>query len=180
MLYILYGTIKRKTAPRQYIHDIDGYFDGYFEDSWIDDWAKRVLLEIDKSRFISPKVISSPILDIVSYDWISGGSKQLIMMNIESNVVYDGDNLGDNCWPLLLELSKTKNLAISLSYYPVFEWIDNVNVKILNTGQKINDFVSFRRSFISCEDTFNEFEFESIQWPIKIDASKFEEEEIDF
>lgn len=45
------------------------------------------------------------------------------MMNIAPDVIYDGDNLGDNCWPLFLELGKTKDIAISLSYFPQFDWI---------------------------------------------------------
>ena len=35
MIHILFGTIKRSTASRQYIHDIDGFFDGYFCEQWM-------------------------------------------------------------------------------------------------------------------------------------------------
>lgn len=181
MIYVLYGTIIRDNAPRQYIHDIDGYFDGYFSEEWVlNDWSNKVLSMIDKSKFIAPKIVESPVLGTISHEWISGGSKQLIMMNMFQDVVYDGDNLGDNCWPLLLELGKTKDLMMSLSYYPVFNWIDGGEVKAINTEETVRDFKSFNKGHLLTEDRNKEFEFSQVSWPLPINTSRFELGEIDF
>lgn len=179
MLYIKFGTIDMSTAPRQYIRDIDGFFDGYFENYWVDDWAKKVVLEIDKSTFLSPKTIQSPVLDVVPYFWISGGSKQLIMMNIEQSTVYDGDNFGDNCFRLLLELGQMKDIQMTLSYFPRFNWLDGAKATIIGTGEVVDSFDSFSDSF-GHGSTYERFDFNKIDWPIKINPDAFKEDEIDF
>ena len=103
MLHVLFGEIDVETAPIQYIYDIDVMFDYHFKDSWMEnEFAHRVVEEIDESKVIAPKIIESPVLGTIIHEWISGGAKQLIMMNSEPNVVYAGNNIGDNCWPLLL------------------------------------------------------------------------------
>ncbi len=181
MIYVLFGTIKRSTAPRQYIYDIDGFFDGYFEEQWTDnDWADKVLFEVDGSKFLAPKVVESPVLGSISHEWISGGSKQLIMMNCEQNIVYDGDNLGDNCWHLLLELGKTKNIMLTLSYYPKFDWIDGESIYIINHGTVVRDFQSFNKGHLFTEDRNKEFDFYEVDWPFPIDKTRFALEAIDF
>lgn len=103
-----------------------------------------------------------------------------IMMNCEQNIVYDGDNLGDNCWPLLLELGKSKDIMMSLSYYPKFEWIPGETVHILNNDKTASDYRTFNRAHIMTGDRNKEFDFYEVQWPFPIDTSKFEMEEIDF
>ncbi|GFH91449.1 hypothetical protein IMSAGC002_02705 [Lachnospiraceae bacterium] len=181
MIHILFGTIKRSTAPRQYIHDIDGFFDGYFCEQWMNnEWADRVLELIDKSILIAPKIVESPILGSISHEWISGGAKQLIMMNCEQYIVYDGDNLGDNCWELLLELGQTKDIMMSLSYYPRFSWIPGGKVHILNSDITVTDFKSFNKLHLMTEDRNREFDFYEVHWPFPIDMTKFALEEIDF
>lgn len=181
MIYVQFGSIAWKDCPRQFIRNIDGYFDGYFEDNWIDDWAQKVLLEVDKSKFIAPKIVESPILNTISHEWISGGSKQLIMMNHIQDVVYDGDNLGDNCWPLMTELGKHKDIMITLTYYPIFkEWSPGCIIKDINTGKIATNFDEFNTMHIRSEDDFKEFNFYDINWPCKINKERFKLEEIDF
>lgn len=181
MVYVKFGLINWDTAPRQFIYDIDGFFDGYFEDHWIDDyWAPKVLQEIDKSKFIAPKVVDSPMLGPISHERISGGSKLLIMMNNIQNIVYEGDNLGDNCWPLFLELSKQKDFMISLSYFPIFKWVDGATVIDIDTGEKATNFDQFNTMHLRSPNMNNEYEFDAVKWPLKIDKSIFELEEIDF
>lgn len=106
------------------------------------------------------------------HKWISGGSKQLIMMYNEQKIIYCGNNLGDNCWSLLLELSKTHDLAIDLSYYPKFEWVDNIPIHIINNNKIIDNFKDFISEHI--DDPDNIYEFSDIQWPIEVDLTKFE------
>lgn len=173
MLHVLFGEIDVETAPIQYIYDIDVMFDYHFKDSWMEnEFAHRVVEEIDESKVIAPKIIESPVLGTIIHEWISGGAKQLIMMNSEPNVVYAGNNLGDNCWPLLLELSLNKDIAIDLTYFPEFDWTDNIPVHIINTNCIVNNFRDFLNAHLEIAD--KEFEFSEIEWNIKIDFNKFE------
>lgn len=182
MLHVYFGEIDPNDmgkAPRYYIHDIDGFFDGYFEESWMqNEVAKRVVQEIDNSELIAPKIIESPVLKTISHECISGGAKQLIMAYNIPEVVYDGNNFGDNCWPLLLEISKEKDIAISLSYFPFFEWVDGVQVHIINTDKLVDSFKEFNLAHIG--NTTEYFDFYSVNWCINVDTTKFELEEIDF
>lgn len=177
MIYIQYGTINADNAPRQYLWQIDNYFDAYFEDIWMQDgWAKKVLETIDKSKLVAPKIIDSPVFGVVPYQWISGGSKLLILMNMVQDIVYDGDNLGDNCWPLLLELGKTKDIMISLSYFPEFKWVDGGEVTILETGEVINNHYDFVTSHMHSKYKYSELEFSDIKWPKYINYERFKPE----
>lgn len=179
MLYVLFGDIKKSTMPRQYIHNIDGFFDGYFEDFWMDNSiAKRAVKEIDKSELIAPKIIESPVLRTISHEWLPGGTKQLIMCYNVPEVVYDGDNFGDNCWELLLEVSKIRDVALSLTYFPRFDWVDGTKAYIINTGEVVSDFTSFNRAHLRIPD--DTVDFKDVNWYINIDYTKFELEEIDF
>lgn len=181
MIYIAYGTINMKTAPWGYIKDIDGFFDGFVEDDWMaNDWAKQVIKEIDKSDLVAPKVVESPILGQIPYTWISGGAKLLIMMNMESDIVYDGDNLGDNCWPLLMQLGRDKDIAISLSYSPSFEWQFGCKIINIDTGHEIVDYKDFMINHIKSDNIHKTREFNSIKWPIVVNNERFKPPEIDF
>lgn len=181
MIYIAYGSINIKTAPWEYIYDIDGFFDGFVEDNWMTDgWAKRVIKAVDKSDLVAPKVIESPVLGQIPYTWISGGAKILIMMNMGPDVIYDGDNLGDNCWPLFLELGKTKDIAINLTYSPSFNWVEDSKVINLDTGKEINSYREFMENHLRSQFVYKERDFSEINWPIQINKDRFKKPEIDF
>ena len=115
MLYAYFGSIDEDTAPLQYVAHIDAWFDGYYEESWMDDWAERVISEVDKSKLLYPSVVESPWLGTIPTVKISGGAKQLIMAKNISGIVFNGNNFGDNCFPLLLELSFGPMVARQLS-----------------------------------------------------------------
>ena len=182
MLHIYFGEIdpnNMENAPRYYIHNIDAYFDGYFEEEWMqNDIAKRAVKEIDNSELIAPKIIESPVLKTISHEWLSGGTKQIIMSYNIPEVVYDGDNFGDNCWSLLLEISQEKDIAISLSYYPIFKWVSNIPVHIVNSDKIISNFKEFNLEHLSIGDKY--FEFNNVNWGINIDTTKFKLEDFDF
>lgn len=181
MLYVAYGTIEFKSSPRQYVRNIDGYFDGYFEESWMKgEIPKRIIEEIDKSKLIAPKVVDSPVLGMIPYTWISGGSKTLIMMNSVPGVVYNGDNMGDNCWRMLLELGQLKDIAISLSYYPLFDWPESYEMYSIDTDTIINSRQGFIDEFMKSKLKDLDRKFFDINWHIKIDETKCLKPTIDF
>ncbi|MDO5408015.1 MAG: DUF4869 domain-containing protein [Eubacteriales bacterium] len=171
MLYVLFGCIKSKDAPREYVAHIDDWFDTFFEEEWMTDgWAKRVIKELDKSDLLYPKIIESPFLGTISYEDISGGAKQLIMAKAVSGVVYNGNNFGDNCWPLLLELSRERDVMIDLFYHPIFNWVDDIPVTIINDGSVVRSFKEFRDAHFKA-DGYRDYDFEEIAWPVKINKT---------
>lgn len=158
----------------EYVAHIDAWFDGYYKKEWMENsWAKRVVQEIDKSKLISPEAVDSPWLGVIPITSISGGAKQLIMANAASNIVFNGDNFGDNCFPLLLELSKNIDIQMSLYYYPDFEWVDGVEVTILNTGRVVDNARDF--DVYHMQDKAIGFTaFNEVRWPIEINKAAFE------
>ena len=174
MLYVYFGSIDLSTAPREYVAMIDGYFNHYYEKDWMrGGWAERVIREVDKSKLISEEAVSSPWLGVIPITSISGGAKQLIMAKAVKGVVYNGDNFGDNCFPLLLELSKDIDIQMSLYYYPDFEWVDGAQVTILNTGRVVDNDRDF--AVYHMQDKAIGFTaFDEVMWPIEINKTAFE------
>lgn len=72
-------------------------------------------------------------------------------------VIYDGDNFGDNCWSLLLEISKEKDIAISLSYFPIFEWVEDIQVHIINNNKLVSNFREFNTEHLNIEEKYFDF-----------------------
>lgn len=176
MLNIFFGSVNSLTAPLEYVAHIDPWFDTWFNPDWMKDgWAKRVLKEIDDSELINPRSIYNRTLGDLGIKDISGGSKQLIMAKALPGVVYNGNNFGDNCWPLLLELSKTVAIQMDLFYHPKFNWVDGVEVRIINTGKIVHNFKEFRDAHFDA-DEYAYYEFGDINWPLKIVKGTFKHE----
>lgn len=176
MLYIYFGSISYETSPDEYVKHIDSWFNNYFEESWTDnEWAKRVIKEIDDTDLITPTVISSKWLGTTSIESISGGAKSLIMANATERLVFNGNNFGDNCFPLLLELSKTKDIMIDLYYHPIFKWVDDVEVCSINTGNVMRNYDEFMREHLASE-VYGYTNFKDVNWPIPVNYGVFEDD----
>ena len=173
MLYVYFGGMDYNNSPDWYVHGINSYFDSYFETSWTDnEWAKRVISEVDKSTLLYPKVVDSPWLDIIPITGISGGAKTLIMANAVEGVVFDGNSPGDNCYPLFLELSKTKDIMLTLEYSPQFKWVDDVPVYIVNNDKIVQNMRDFNIEHLALGNEYN-INIELIDWPVKINKDAF-------
>jgi hypothetical protein len=179
MLYIYFGSINQDSSPDIYVKHIDSWFNNYFEESWTDnEWAKRVVKEIDKSELLSLKVIDSKWLGATSVECLSGGAKQLIMANAVPNIVFNGNNFGDNCFPLLLELSKTKDIMMDLYYHPIFEWPEWAEVTSINTGNVVRSYKGFAHEHMSSE-VYGFTDFEKVNWPLALNMDAFKDEWFD-
>lgn len=173
MLYVYFGSINPTTSPREYVTSIDSWFDSYYEKDWLTDgWAERVIREVDKSKMIAPEVVDSPWLGMIPITKISGGAKQLIMAKAVKGIVFNGNNFGDNCFPLLLELSTKMDIMMDLYYYPNFDWVRDIPVTVINTGKVIRD----RREFGIHHMLYKDIgftEFSSVKWPLPINYDIF-------
>lgn len=177
MLYVYFGEFIDEDEPKVYVESSNRYFDGYFDDSWTSsDWAKRVISEIDKSTLISPKAVNSPWFGIIPVTSISGGAKNLIIADNITGIVLNGDKMGDNCWKLLLELSKTKDIALRLWYSPLFDWVDGAEVYVLNYDRVVNNYLDFFALQLKSRGN-DPISFDSVDWHIELNHSYFEEDD---
>ena len=178
MLYAYFGSIDEDTAPLQYVAHIDAWFDGYYEESWMDDWAERVISEVDKSKLLYPSVVESPWLGTIPTVKISGGAKQLIMAKNISGIVFNGNNFGDNCFPLLLELAKEVDIMMDLYYFPEFIWPDGGKATIINSGRVVSGLEEFNDSHFN-DRVYGISNFNDVNWPIKINEEAFKSDWFD-
>ena len=120
--------------PDEEIISTSKYFNNSYTDEWLDDWAERVIREIDKSELVSEGMVKSPVLGPITIREISGGAKALITMNSDNTVISNANSCGDNCAPLLAELSTKKDFSIYLSYPMKFGNL-TFDMKIARTGK---------------------------------------------
>ncbi len=116
MLKIFYGDIDKEN----YIFNPDVFFNNSYEDSWIiDPFSVQMIKDIDKSDVIGPKSIDSPFLGSIPVERLSGGVKTLILMNNDSEHIFNASACGDNCAKWILKIAEKK---ISLSGLDIL-WI---------------------------------------------------------
>lgn len=98
-------------------------FDTSFEDEWFDNlYIQKMIKDIDGSTFISDSIFKSDVLGIISAKDLSSGVKGLMLIFYENeNYVFRSNYFGDNCSKYILEMSKSKDIIISLEHLLDFE-----------------------------------------------------------
>ena len=135
MLNIIYG----ECNSDKYIFDPDTFFDHVYEDEWItDDLSVRMIKDIDKSEVVGPRVIDSPFLGSIPVERLSGGVKTLILMNNDSEHIFNASACGDNCAKWILEIAKNKDLTIRLGYLMDFG-DESFEICVNNTGRIVHN-----------------------------------------
>jgi hypothetical protein len=134
MLNIIYG----KVDADNYIFDPDTFFNNQFDEDWIvDDFSKKVIADIDNSEVQGPYSILSPVLGSISTERLSGGVKTLILINNDSDHIFNASACGDNCAKWLIDIGKRKDITIRLGYLMDFG-DDNFDITIQNTGRIVH------------------------------------------
>jgi hypothetical protein len=109
------------------------------EDEWFaDDLVKQMIKDIDGCDVLSPRCIDSPIFGQIPPDDLSGGVKALILM-LKSDYEMDLIACGENCAKWVVEISKIKDITVSMSSYDLF--IDDFEFEALclNDGSMIHN-----------------------------------------
>ena len=92
MLSIFYGTMPEA------IYNPALYFKNTYTDEWItDELSKEMILDVDRSTMLGPRIIDSPALGGISPRELSGGVKTLISMYKVPERVFNASACGDNC-----------------------------------------------------------------------------------
>ena len=118
------------------------YFDNQYNDEWITDpFSMEMIRDVDKSEVISSRLIDSPLLGPISPRELSGGVKTLMLMAFDgSGRIFNASVCGDNCAKWILKIGQERDLMINLRHI-----MDFGDIKIANTGDVVNDMLSFVR-----------------------------------
>ncbi len=135
MLKIFYGDLDKEN----YIFNPDVFFNNSYEDNWITDpFSVQMIKDIDKSDVIGPKSIDSPFLGSIPVERLSGGVKTLILMNYDSEHIFNASACGDNCAKWILKIAEKKDLIIRLGYLMDFGK-DEFDIEIVNIGKTVHN-----------------------------------------
>lgn len=122
-------------AGIDYMKDAPSYFNNVYEDEWIEDaFVKEMIRDVDHCTVISPHVIESSVLGVITPRELSGGVKILILMLKDDSFIYNMSSCGDNCAKWILRIAEKKDLTVYLRHIMRFEGA--FRIQIMNT-QKI-------------------------------------------
>ena len=114
------------------------YFKNTYEDEWLmDELSKEMILDVDKSVVISPRIIDNPVLGGITPRELSGGVKTLILIHRVPEKIFNASTCGDNCAKWILRMGEEKDITINLRHLINFG-DDKFMLKILNTNQIVH------------------------------------------
>ena len=143
MLRIFYG----EPESQNYIFNPDAFFNNTYEDEWITDpLSKQMIKDVDGSDVVGPRLIDSPFLGPVPAERLSGGVKTLMLMNFDTDHIFNASACGDNCAAWILRIAQNKDLTIRLGYLMDFGKdpfdIEIVNIrKVVHSMKELNESV---------------------------------------
>ena len=144
MLNLIYGEVESD----DYIFDPDTFFNNTYEDEWItDELSKRMIRDVDRSEVIGPHLIESPVLGPISQKELSGGVKTLILINNDTEHIFNGSACGDNCAKWLIEIGKQKDVTVRLGYFMSFG-DEPFEAKVVNTNKIVHSAAELDREVI--------------------------------
>ena len=96
-----------------------------------------MIKDIDGSDVIGPRLIDSPFLGAIPTERLSGGVKTLMLMNFDSEHIFNASACGDNCASWILKIAQKKDLTIRLGYLMDFG-SDSFDIEIVNLHQTVH------------------------------------------
>ena len=99
------------------IYNTEVYFKNTYQDQWLcDDFAKRVIKGVDKSEVLDTHLIKSPVLGLIPPLMLSGGTKTLLLIKNNPDMVFNASTCGDNCAKYILEIARQQDITINLRH----------------------------------------------------------------
>lgn len=125
------------------IYNTSVYFKNTYEPGWFsEDQTKQMVSDIDKSEVLGNGAIKSPVLGIIPPTQLSGGLKTLILIDHDSNKIFNASNCGDNCAQWLLNLGSKKDITVNLRHVMDFGKGD-FEIRILNNNSIVHNMADF-------------------------------------
>lgn len=135
MLKVIFGDVEEA------IYNTSVYFDNTYDEEWItSDFSKKVIMDIDKSEVVSDEYIKSPVLGPITPTKLSGGTKTLILINNNPDMIFNASTCGDNCAKWILQLGREKDITINLRHIMDFG-DEEFEIYIANTNQIVNSMI---------------------------------------
>lgn len=147
MLKIIFGS-KGLEWPNRVAY-VSDYFDAMYDSSWLcSETAKSIIKEIDDSEYIDGEYIQSPILGGMSPRDLSTGCKALLIILNEPETIVSGDRMGDNCFPILLNLAKEHDITITLCHYVDLSQYEPLDIQNVITGERVTSAIELMEALI--------------------------------
>lgn len=149
---MLYISIKQRQENEIQLPDVWVKLNKPKVHEWLkDSFVQEMILDIDKIEVVSDVPIYSPflyspILGVLPLEDLSTGLKNLLI-GYGTNLVLNASKCGDNCSKWLYEISKKKDLYITL--YHIMKFPSDLEAIILNTGDKVKCYREYHK--IMCE-----------------------------
>ena len=132
MLNIFFGDMPEA------IYNTEVYFKNTYQDQWLeDDFAKRVIEKVDKSQVLDTQLIKSPVLGLIPPVMLSGGTKTLLLIKNNPDLVFNASTCGDNCARFILELARQRDVTINLRH--IMRFGKRFKATVLNDGVVVDN-----------------------------------------
>ena len=132
MLNIFFGDMPEA------IYNTEVYFKNTYQDQWFeDDFAKRVIKSVDKSEVLDTHLIKSPVLGLIPPVMLSGGTKTLLLIKNNPELVFNASTCGDNCARFILELARQRDVTINLRR--IMRFGKRFKANVLNDGVVVDN-----------------------------------------
>lgn len=113
------------------IYNTEVYFKNTYQEQWLrDDFAKRVIKAVDKSEVLDTHLIKSPVLGLIPPAMLSGGTKTLLLIKNNPDMVFNASTCGDNCAKYILEIARERDITINLRH--IMRFGKRFKARILN------------------------------------------------
>ena len=125
-----------KSFKEDCIKDIGKVFRDRFEKSWLsDNFIQKVLEELDNVRVVKGTLVSD-VYGKVPFNKLSDSCKMLMLVKKLNDVNVYASRCGNDCSKYLVELSKEKDITITL--HGIMEFKEDFDGIFLDTGEKFS------------------------------------------
>lgn len=136
------------------IKDVTGYFNLFKKKEWFhNENVKRIIKNIDNTIAVKDEYMESPVFGGMSPVGLSTGCKAVILMEVLERPNIYATKCGDNCVPDILEISRRKDITITLHHPMVFPK-DGFTAYIVDTDTTIHTQKEFINEFYKIEHKY--------------------------
>ena len=115
-----------------------GLFNNSYSSEWFSDpLAQRIIKSVDNGIALGPNAIQTKVLGIIPPEKLSSGTKTLLLMLFQPNVVFNTSNCGDNCAYWILRIASKRDVTINL-YHLMDFGNGKFTARISNTGDIVH------------------------------------------
>lgn len=146
MLKLYFGNMKNAILSG------DGYFDSIVDTEIIEtEIGKKIIKTIEKGDVVSKNNIIIPVYGGISPDSLSGGTKSLLSLASDNEIVLDLACMGNNCFSSLSEVVKSSKKDITVCsdiLRPLYNNGYEGDIYVVNTGNVVSSQDALRKEWL--------------------------------